>query len=556
MSRRHFPRLALALFVGMAACKKDEPSSTSTATAPAGNDKAPAPAPPGSSATPTPSTPTPTPTGAPAQGGGGPVDSPAVTDLGEVVATVQIPSGTAVADVAALVDNFQPGASLMVSTQAGKALGEMIGTSLEGAKLDAPIAVVVVDPSKHPKPAALLVTVADAAKLGENAKAAGLELRTRDALALLGPADVVATAESFAFTNLAKQPDHTEVIVYPKPLITAFQPQIDAGLATLAGIAPPGMGPGMGMIAGMYGGLIKGMAEQVTRVVVSVRAAPGVSEVYLRFYPSPGSTFAAFVGSQRPTDHGLLSRLRATAVSNLVAAGRLEAGAANEAVLNWASEAMAPFFSNLDAATLRKMLEVFSTTVDGEVAMLGALDPSKPAAAMRMTMAYGVNDAEAARTVWRDMMKMMAGLSPLETMGMKATISFREREFEHDGIPVDRYSTTIDASAMPAATAAAMQAAGQQEYAIATFDKLTIVTADSAAEEVGKTIDAARGKGDAFAPSPEISAALAASKARGDSLLYYIGLAGMMPVPVPVSGITMGMGKQGEALSLCIAAQK
>src|SRR5690606_32975687 len=46
-----------------------------------------------------------------------PTDSPAVAELGEVVATVQLPSGFKLSDIAAVLDGIQPGASAMLGLQ-------------------------------------------------------------------------------------------------------------------------------------------------------------------------------------------------------------------------------------------------------------------------------------------------------------------------------------------------------------------------------------------------------------------------------------------------------
>lgn len=556
MSHRHLSRLALGALVALAACNKDEPAAPAPTSPPAGEGKPSTPAAP----TPAPApAPTPVPTSPPSASAGVPIDSAAIAEIGEVVATVQIPSGTAMSDLAPVVDNFQPGASLLISTQAGKMLGELLGTTLDGAKLDAPISIVVVDPSKHPKPAALLVTAADVAKLEASAKASGLELRVRDGAALVGPADVVAAAEGYAFANLAKAPDHTEVVVYPRPLVAAFGPQIDAGLAAMGAAAPPGMAPAMGWVTGIYGGFVHGLGQHVDRIVVSVHGEPGISDLYLRFYPTAGSTFAAVVAAQQATDHALLSQLPAGEGATIVASGVFVGGPARDAMVGWGSDLMATMFGGkIDAATWRSLFEGWLVTMDGRFAMHAQLEAVQPMPTMRMTALYGVTSAEAARKSWREMMGKLAGVGPLELMGMKMTLSFSEAAMEHDGIPIDRYGSKTDTSALPPEMGAAMRSAGttEQQFAIATFDEVALMTSAREPDAIGKAIDAARGKADRFTPPAALAAALAASKARADSLLYYLAFPDTGPIQLPMHAVAVGVGKQGDALSVCLSLQK
>ena len=80
-----------------------------------------------------------------------------MTDLGEVVATLQLPSGKSAGGLAKVIDNVQPGISAMMEAQLPFLLQEISGMDLSGADLSGPVAVLVLDPSKHSEPFALLL---------------------------------------------------------------------------------------------------------------------------------------------------------------------------------------------------------------------------------------------------------------------------------------------------------------------------------------------------------------------------------------------------------------
>src|SRR5690606_25088471 len=100
-----------------------------------------------------------------------PTDSPAVAEVGEVIATIQLPSGTNMTDVAAVIDSVTPGMSTMIKMQLPGALEGAAGFDIaKSAKLDAPLSFVILNPASHPEPLALLVEAKDAAALSEDAK--------------------------------------------------------------------------------------------------------------------------------------------------------------------------------------------------------------------------------------------------------------------------------------------------------------------------------------------------------------------------------------------------
>jgi hypothetical protein len=151
-------------------------------------------------------------------------------------------------------------------------------------------------------------------------------------------------------------------------------------------------------------------------------------------------------------------------------------------------------------------------------------------------------------------------------MGMRFTTTVQADAHEHDGVPVDLFRSTVDISQLPAEQQALMKAAGSADQAMhfAAFDQYgAMATADPEGANIRTLIDASRGKGAAYQPSPAIQAAIDGSVQNGESLVYYIDFAKLMassptpmPADMPFTAIVMGMGRHGEALSTRVSLRK
>ena len=558
--RRLAPLALLSALTLTHACtqpeKKEEPAKTqpsggdskTTTTAEPTNVKAPEPLP-------TTSTPT--------------TDSRPVADIGAVVATVQVPTGTAMTDLAAAVDNMKPGASALLKMQAPSALSQMLGMDLAGAKLSGSISLVIVDPIAHPKPFALLVEVENLDVLTENAKNSNTEIRSKDGKALLGPADVVAAAESFAFANLGAPLDHSEIVIYPKPLMVALRPKIDEGLAAMKTQldAMPG-GANMAQFFDVYLKGLMAMTDQTDRVVISLAASTSSTDLYFRMYPTKGTSLEAFTQAQTPGDHSLLAKLPSGFQPPALMSGTMRAGAARDALMGWMVEFMRSMYrSDLSTEEWAKVLTTWLDTFDGNfsVAIEMGLGGTKPG--MRMTGLMGSTDAAAMRTAWREMIVgMTKSGGTMEMLGMKVSMTHQPDALEHDGVAVDLFTSKIDASGMPPEQQAALAAAGSGDQSIhfAAFDQFgAMATAEDDGAPMKALIDAARGKGSTYQPSATIQAALDSSKQHGESLVYYIDFKSLMasmptptPIEMPFTAVVMGLGKAGEGLSMRISLLK
>lgn len=546
-TRHRFVPLALlgALTLGSACTKKDDPAKDDPKPADSKQTPDKGQLPPGPVANPT--------------------DSPAVAEVGEVIATIQLPSGTNMTDVAAVIDSVAPGMSTMIKMQLPGALEGAAGFDIaKSAKLDAPLSFVILNPASHPEPLALLVEAKDAAALSEDAKAAGHAVEQRDNLLLIGPAGVVSAAKDFAFANLTKYPDHTEIIVYPKLLLSSFAGKLEEGMgASMALLGPGNEGLGQ-MMTNYFKGLVS-LGEQTERVVLSLGTGPGSADLIARIYPVAGTSLASFIDAQVPSEHALLSKLPAGG-GMMVLSGDWRSGAARDALLNFAITVVAPIYASGTPEEWLALFKPWLDNLDGSFAMnmSMSLTPGQPGGAMQMQTLMGINDAEAMRKSWREMLAKMIAGGGLQMMGMKVTSRHEPDVLTHDGVGVDLYTSTVDASGMPADQAAAIEASGtNQAMHIATFDKFAAMsTADAEGKSMIGLIDAARGKGGALEITGQLGTVLDASKQRGDSMLMYFDVAAMLassptpPPQVPFQAMSWGIGKHEGSLSVRISVIK
>jgi hypothetical protein len=501
-------------------------------------------------------------------------DSSPVAAAQGVVASVHIPSGTSMTDLAAALDNLKPGTSALLRMQAPSSISQALGMDLAGANLGGPISMVVLDPVAYPKPFALLVEVENLEVLTENAKKASTEIRHRDGKALLGSADAVAAAEAFAFDNLTQPLDHSEIVIYPRPLLAALKPQIDEGLAAMrATLSSSAAGPNAAQFIDIYIKALSSMAEQTDRIVISVGASTSSTDLFMRMYPSKGSSLEAFAQAQVPGDHSLLAKLPAGFEPPALMSGSMRAGAARDALMAWSVEFMRSMYqSELSVEEWAKVLGTWIDTFDGnfavaiEMNLAGIAGGQSPG--IRMTGLLGSTDPAAMRTAWREMIAGMTKTADgtTEMMGMRFSMSMQPDALEHDGVAVDLFRSSVDFTQLPAEQQAALKATGSADQAIhfATFDTFgAMATADSDGTGIRGLIDSARGKGTTYTPAPAIKAAIDSSVQNGESLVYYIDFAKMMasaptpmPADMPFAAIVMGMGRKGDALSMRISLLK
>ncbi|GEM_PF-2611794 len=497
-------------------------------------------------------------------------DSAPIADHGEVLATIQLPSGVAMREFSALTDFMKPGASFLLRSQAPTMLEDAMGMSFDDAELEAPIAALVLDPLQHPKPLALLVKVGDAEGLTKAAEAAKLEIRIRDGLALVGTSDVIEAAEDYAFDNLSAASDHSEIVLYPSKMIETFRPQIEEGIGSIGQLmAMQGGGASLGAFMDIYTKGLVSSGEQIERLVVSVSPGQDNIDVTMRAYPVAGGSMETFIAAQVPSDHTLLAKLPADAGLSMIMSGGMRAGDSREAIFGFGCEAMTAIYASGPSAEEWMALFVpwldtttgdFAAAIDMKFAL--PADDAQPGTPPKMTVKwqglYAISEAESSRSAWRNMLQAMVdsgGGATQDMMGMKVETKLELDVLTYGDIPVDRYTTHIDPSSLTPDQRRVLEGSQlDQEMQLAIFDTFGAMTTTMGSTEedgVMKTlIDAARGDGDQFEASGDLDAALRESTARGESFVYYFDIGAIAPpeTDIPFSAMSMSMGRDGSAL--------
>jgi hypothetical protein len=539
------PRSSFAVLVSAALALGSACTKRSEETPPAEQDR-------GEREAPPPVVVDPSPSAEPPERVQAPRDSAAVLERGAIVATLQIPSGTTLADLSRAADNIQPGIAQVMRSQAPALLRDTIGVEFEGAKLSGCISLLLVDPEAHELPLALLVEVEDLEALREAVAPTKRELRERDDLALIGPPAVVAAVEQYAFEHLRSAPDHSELVLYPAPAAKLLAPQLRTLLAQMKDQGGPTGPATVGMLES-FGPVFEDLIAQTDRVVVSVAASSQSTDLFIRVYPRPSTELQGFVAAQAPASHELLGKLP-TADPALVISGAFRAGAAADSILDASAAALAGLFqSELGTDAWATRIRAWTDTVDGRLAFSVEFDGSDA----KIWAAYGSSDEAATRAAWRGLMETIAAAKGSELIGMTTSVQYQRDVAEHDGVSIDRYRSIADTSQLPADIRAQLAATGQsldQRYEFAVFDGMM---AGAPEGETTRLIDAARGKQPGLQLSGRAALAMTNSTALGESVFYFADFARFDPRGTdgerPFAAMVMALGKHGDALSLHIS---
>lgn len=484
----------------------------------------------------------------------------ASVDLGDVVATLQLPAGDSAGEFAALIDKVQPGMSAVAGAQLPMLLGKATGVDLSAADLSKPVSLVVLNPKKHPEPIAVLVTPENLKQLKASAENAGRSVVSRDGLALVGPAAVVESAQNFVFATLAAPSKEIVGIAYPDPLSKIYSDEIGQGIAEMSKTMGA-QGEGFARLLKLYQEAGTSLAQQTDRMVVRVEASNNSADILFYLYPTASSTLAAFVDAQVVADHGLLSKFPANADHGIVFSGNMRAGAARKAIVDFGVQAMATMYDREAVGSMAKLMDPWFDAFTGSVATTMAMnfDPTHPAPGMSMNYLMGASDAKAVRTGWHQMFDILSAFSgaggKMEMLGIKTKVEVHKNIMQVDGVEVDHYHREIEMDEVTPEQRLAMEAMGAdiQDMYFATFDEVAVMsTVKDGQASVQRLIAAARGKEAGFQTPAALAQVLAASTKRKESLIMYMDMKSLVPtaaaVQVPFQFMVMGMGKADGAL--------
>lgn len=442
-----------------------------------------------------------------------------------VLAQIELPSGRNLGTSDAVLDAIRAGSAAQAGAMLPGMLAELVeAPGLEGADLDQPVRLVVLDPQKHAKPVVLAVAVANADEL---TRSAGKErVDVQGTLALIGERGAVDAARGYILGTLAtRRPDRPRGVVFPGPVLQSFGTQIEAFKAQMGVLmAMSGQGQQVAELLPLYMDMVLAVFEQSETLEVTLASNGGLAGAELVLRPRADTTLAGFAKVQEPADLALLSKLPPGEDMFLIMAGRLAAGPAREPFMKLGTQIMEAFFAGgTGEAEMTSIIEPWMRLFEGDFA---ALAPVPGDEGMQMVQLLTVSDSAKAADYSRQFGQAVAARAEgIEVMGMKQTIAFQPKVFEHDGVAVAEQRTTFDTSDGEPEQQAAMEAMGGLEMTsyIAGFDAYLGMTMGST-DRMRALIDTARGKAPGFVAEGGMVRALDMTRARKDSLMVLADL--------------------------------
>ncbi len=461
------------------------------------------------------------------------------------------------------VDKVQPGIGAMMDPQTKKGLARAVGlASLDGAKDDAPVYFLILDPEKGDDGNALLVGVADEAKLRAAAKDATIQIQ--GGRALVGGKRAVETLAPYAFATLAKKapPEMAAAVVYVPALLAAYRDDIKAGFEKMKTqlAAVPGGGEKMGRVFDLYLEAVIGLLERSDAIEVRLESTGDLLSLDVAFVPKPGSDLAAFVAVQKPATGGLLARLPAGASPpSLVMVAQTVLGPLRAKLRPVLAELFTTMVGwPLDAES-SAALEAWFDELTGEMAMVGDFGGG-----MRFTQLVGAKSGSDAMANARKLFGRVFGDKPrdVDAMGQKITVSVNQNAGTHEGVGLMSYESKFDLASLPPEVAEMQRKmyGDRMSMLVGGWDDVIgfSIGPDSAKTMPG-LIDAARGKAPRLELPTGMARLLEDSRTRGESMAFVMNMTGILAgitggtAAPSSSGFLMALGFQGGRAHLRFA---
>jgi hypothetical protein len=392
-------------------------------------------------------------------------------------------------------------------------------TNLDGLDAAAPLHALWLDDGKL-SGLAIVGKVHDEDALASGAKPA--EVVIKDGWAVVGSKDIVEIAAPYALTTLVAQPPVTPTAtVYVDTALARYKDKVVAWRnATIVRVRRLGA---VELTARAIDAFLAMMRES-DELRISVDAERGLGTLDVSLVPHAGSTVAAFVAAQQPSEMPLLGKLPASSGSVLIA-GRFASGPFRGKLLQTMLPALGP--------DLVANLGTIAGGLTGEVAVAGDVAPD----GIVVTQLLGI-DAAAADAAGKT----------LELLAPRQPNAKLLPEIAHDGVTIRLLEQTR-------AVATPLVPAGTQQTALATFDQLLVLAfAPDAGAPAARAIDAARGNAPRFTPSPELASVLAAARARHDSIVAWIDVGALRRGPSTAMAIALGFADHAAHLRIQMPA--
>ncbi|MBL4637029.1 MAG: hypothetical protein JKY56_24460 [Kofleriaceae bacterium] len=482
-----------------------------------------------------------------------------IQEPSDVIASVQLVSGNSLGELAKAVDFFAPGMSTMAQFQLAQGIEFFAGMDLSGADINGSVAALLLSPNKYESPIVMRLKVLDADALRRAAKDAGKGVEFVGNLAIIGDADAVKAASHYAFNTLSENFSEFGVTLYPQVLLALYDDEIEERLSNpVASIEQAN--PFASGILDAYLSLGVALGEMSERLDISISSESGEVNLLLDLHPAPDSALASFIAVQVPSNHDLLPTLGATGGGMIIMSGELRAGSAKKQLLDQVSHYTALMMGD-QMANLNELMRPWLNSLDGRVVMSMTMpitpDMLKNQTPMSMRYIMGSTDSKTMMENMRTVFAKMA-TSDMESMGVKLKTEFKPKIATEGDVEIDYYSGKFDLDTATPEQRIIMEPAAklQKPIYLATFDDVAVMAMGDNSDIVKKMIRAGRGQEPPFVPGRSLAQALASSKAKKESVLFYMGIGSMMPAAIDIEGFTMALGKNGDALRIRFSASK
>jgi len=415
-------------------------------------------------------------------------------------------SSTSLDGVRAFVNAIQPGAGVMLDEA-------RLLRPLDGMDLTKPMHVLIVDRGDE-RGIVVLAKIGDS-KVVDSVQSK-VTIERRNGWAVIGKQPFLRDVASYALSTLATAPAPAvpTAIVYLPRVLALHPKELELAREQFAGGTAGEMSE---LMKRYYDGLLS-VARDTEELRVTLAASAEQIGLDFAFVPKPKSRLATFIAAQHASDFGLLSKLPDGTASMFIA-GRIALGPYHDAFV----AAMGTLY-RIPSGDLTKELETIMNASTGEIAM--AVQMSTQGLAMTQLVALA-DPAAASAALGRVHDKIGAGMK-LDLGQASAMFKAVTPPLEHDGVTLRRLDVAYDVQSAPAeqrqALSAMMPPGGVQHEAIGTFDKLLVFAMGADTGAAARTIDAARGKGSHFSPTPQVSTLLDTARKAGDSVAMIFDL--------------------------------
>jgi hypothetical protein len=427
----------------------------------------------------------------------------------------------------------------------GGTLARLIGMpSLDGMDPDKPVELLALDVRGHSQPFAIVVAVADAARLtAQVTQASGMTMREQGGLAVIGPSKVVAAAGDYALVTLPRLPTPADptITIFLQTLVRLHESEIERSVHELERSLST-MGSSGGSLSGIMKvevDLMMDFLHQSDRLTLSVAAGADAASLDFAIKPIAGTTLESFAQSQRPSEDDMVDALPGGATGLMVGGGTID------------FKQLRPLMASFMPAVWKMMGKQATPAL--MQASLGMMDLMTGPFAMTMTtMALGgkmemlqvmaVSDGHAALQHMLEVYDVLAS-EPLDVgagaKSVRMSMKVKRNAARIGSTPVMEVQTTYDMSRLDRAERAQMERTlgrGSVSLIAATDHTLVMALGPGGLARMRAQLEHHKGAGSL---NPDVARARARSRALKESGFFVADLPGLVRSLSPQSGASL-----------------